>query len=137
MARFLILDSEAVHSIAHPSERGVSAKRAQAILTSAHRLGALVRVPAAVLVEVYRGRKEDAQIDRVLRRIARVVPTGLSIARLAGRLLTENRLDSRHAVDAIVVATTVRLGGGLIATHDPTDMRRLAQRFSNVKILSI
>ena len=30
------------------------------------------------------------------------------------------------AVDAMVVATAIRLGGGLILTHDPTDLRRLA-----------
>lgn len=97
----------------------------------------MIRIPAAVLVEVYRGRKEDAAIDSVVNRIGQVVPTGRSIARIAGKLLTENKLDSSHAIDAIVVATAIRLGGGLIATHDPKDLSRLAQRHANVKILQI
>lgn len=137
MARNLILDSEALSSLARPQERGAAKVRAQNLLEVAATMQAIVRVPAAVLVEVYRGRREDATIDRVLRRVARVVPTGFSIARLAGRLLAENRLDSAHAVDAIVVATAVRLGGGLIATHDPADIKRLAQRFSNVAVFAI
>ena len=137
MARFLILDSEALSALVHASRRSVETSQAQAVLTSAHRLGALIRVPAAVLVEVYRGRKDDAAVDHVLKRIARVVPAGQSIAKLAGGLLSRHRLDSAHAVDALVVATAVRLGGGLIATHDPRDMTRLAQGYPNVKVLAL
>jgi len=100
-------------------------------------MGALVRVPAAVLVEVYRGRKDDAAVDFAIKRIGRVVPAGQSIAKLAGRLLARHRLDSAHAVDALVVATAIRLGGGLIATHDPDDLGRLATEYPNVKTLAI
>lgn len=137
MARYLILDSEAITSLAFPSERGSSAKRAQAVLASAHRQAALIRIPAAVLVEVYHGKPRDAGIDRILGRIARIVPTGRSIARVAERLLREGGLDSSSAIDAIVVATAVRLGGGLIATNDPVDMSRLAGPFPNVKVVAI
>jgi predicted nucleic acid-binding protein len=137
VARFLILDSEALSALVHASRRSAETRRAQAVLASAHRLGALVRVPAAVLVEVYRGRKEDAGVDFVLKRVGRVVPAGQSIAKVAGGLLSRHRLDSAHAVDALVVATAIRLGGGLIATHDPEDMTRLAQGFPNVKVFAL
>lgn len=137
MARYLILDSEAISVLARPSERGASFKRARVILTSAHMHAAMIRVPAAVLAEVCRSQREDAALNRVIRRIARVIPTGQSIARLAGWLRAEHRLDTSSAIDAIVVATAVRLGGGLIATGDPSDLGRLAQRFSNVKILAL
>jgi predicted nucleic acid-binding protein len=100
-------------------------------------MGALVRIPAPVLVEIYRGRKDDAAIDHTIKRVGRVVPAGHSIAKLAGGLLAKYRLGSEHAIDAIVVATAIRLGGGLIATHDPKDMKRLAQAYPNVKVLAI
>jgi len=41
------------------------------------------------------------------------------------------------AIDALVVATAIRLGGGIVATHDPDDMRLLAARHLNVAILNI
>lgn len=36
------------------------------------------------------------------------------------------------AVDALVVATAVRLGGGIVLTHDPIDLTRLAAQHPNV-----
>ena len=136
MARFLILDSEALSALANPRERGAQARRAQAVLASAHRCDALVRVPAPVLVETCRGTARDAAVSRVLRHIP-VVPTDTQIARRAGALLDRHGLDSRHAVDAIVVATAIRLGGGLVATGDPDDIRLLASGFANVRVVAI
>ena len=45
-------------------------------------------------------------------------------------------MNSANAVDAIVVATAMALGGGTVATHDEHDIRRLAAR-SNVKVFVI
>lgn len=137
MARYLILDAEAVSALARAGQDPKAARRAQAVLTSAYRAGALVRVPAAALVEVYRGRRSDTAIDAALGRVARVVPMTHAIARRAGALLAARRLDSSHAVDATVVATAIRLGGGVIATHDPKDIRRLAAGHDNVKVFAI
>ena len=41
------------------------------------------------------------------------------------------------AVDAMVVATAIRLGGALIATADTHDLTALAQNHPNVKIWSL
>jgi hypothetical protein len=41
------------------------------------------------------------------------------------------------AIDALVVATAIRFGGGIVATHDPDDLRRLAARHPNVSILEL
>src|SRR4051794_19441888 len=105
MPEYVVLDSEAVSALAYPRERGASARRAQAVLVAAERRSALIRVPAAVLVEVYRGGRRDAAIDRVVNVPERVVAIDARVARLAGRMLGRHRLDSRHAVDAVVVAT--------------------------------
>lgn len=97
-----------------------------------------VRVPSAVLVELYRGAGSDEAVDLVLGRgFARVVTTGVRIARIAGHLLAAAGRGSEHAVDALVVATAIRLGGGLVLTHDPDDLEILAIDHSNVRIVPV
>jgi len=107
-------------------------------MRSAERRGEPVRVPSAVLVELYRGAGTDEAIDRVLKRgFARVVTTGVRVARIAGHLLAVAGRDSESAVDALVVATAVRLGGGLVLTHDPDDLELLAADHPNVRVVAI
>ena len=62
---------------------------------------------------------------------------GQATARVAGALRTRDRLDSRHTIDAFVIATSVRLGGGIVATADPDDLRSLARDHPNVSVESI
>lgn len=91
-----------------------------------------------VLVELYRGRGTDQPIDAVLARgFAQVVTSGARIARIAGHLLADAGAGSEMAIDALVVATAVRFGGGVVATHDPDDLSRLGGRHPNVAILEI
>lgn len=134
----LVLDSEALSALARPFEDRVRHERVRAAMRSAHRRNAPVRVPSVVLVELYRGRGTDEAIDRVLARgFAQVVTTGTRMARIAGHLLAEAGAGSEMAVDALVVATAVRLGGGVVVTHDPDDLRSLAARQANVSVLGI
>jgi len=134
VASVLLLDGEAVNALANARDRSVSARRAQALLDEAQRRGALVRIPAAVLVEVYRGGRADAKVDRVVGRGNRIVALDHATGRVAGRLRARDDLDSCHTVDATVVATAIRLGGGVIATADPDDLKRLARDNPNVAI---
>jgi predicted nucleic acid-binding protein len=134
MPGFVVLDAEAVSVLAWPRERAVAARRAQAVLAEAARRNALVRIPTAVLTETYRGTRRDAGIDRILGHGNRVVPLDHRTARLAGQLLGRDGLDSCHAVDATVVATAVRLGGAVVVTSDPQDLRSLARQHPNVAI---
>lgn len=107
-------------------------------MRSAERRGEPVRVPSAILVELYRGAGIDEAIDVELARgYARVVTTGVRIARIAGHLLAGTGAGSEMAVDALVVATAIRLGGGLILTHDPTDLENLAADYPNVRIAAV
>jgi len=134
----LILDSEALSALARPHEDRRRHERVRAALRIAERRRELVRVPSAVLVEVYRGGGTDQPIDLVLGRgFARVVTTGVRIARIAGHLLARVGSGSEMAVDALVVATAIRLGGGLILTHDPSDLRVLAADHPNVRVAQI
>lgn len=132
----LILDAEAVSTLARPRDNPDRHQRVRAAMHSAHRRNAPVRVPSAVLVELYRGHGTDEPIDALLGRgFAQVVTTGARIARIAGHLLAG--AGSELAIDALAVATAIRLGGGIVATHDPDDLHRLAGRHSNVSILEI
>lgn len=137
MPAFVVLDSEAVSALARARERGATARRVQAVLAEAARRNALVRVPSAVLAEVYRGGRGDAAVDRVVGRGNRVVPLDQRIARTAGGLLGRDELDSCHAVDASVVATAIRLGGAVVLTADPDDLRSLAREHRNVAIVPL
>lgn len=138
MARALILDSEALNSLARASERPALAHRARAILGMAHEEGALVRVPAPVLAELCRGRPADAAVNRVLNgRGIVVVDLAANTARRAGALLARARLDSAHAVDAFVVATAIEFGSAVIATGDPEDIGRLSAGLRDVRVFAI
>ena len=66
-----------------------------------------------------------------------MVTTGARVARVAGHLLAGLDAGSERAVDALVVATAIRFGGGIVATHDPDDVRRLAAGHPNVAIFDI
>jgi predicted nucleic acid-binding protein len=134
----LILDAEAVSALARPRQNPERHQRVRAAMRSAHRRNAPVRIPSAVLVELYRGHGTDEPIDALLGRgFAQVVTTGVRIARIAGHLLADAGVGSELAIDALAVATAIRLGGGMVATHDPDDLRRLAGRQTNVAILEI
>jgi predicted nucleic acid-binding protein len=110
----------------------------RAALRSAHTRNAPVRIPSAVLVELYRGRGADEAIDALLARgFTQIVTTGARTARVAGHLLANAGAGSEMAIDALVVATAIRFGGGLVVTHDPDDLRRLAAPHPNVTILRI
>ena len=132
MPTFVVLDSEAVSALAAPRERAVAARRAQAVLSEAARRNGLVRIPSAVLTEVYRGSRRDAGVDRVVGRGNRVVALDHRIARLAGALLGRDDLDSCHAVDASVIATAINLGGAVVVTGDTRDLEFLARDHHNV-----
>ena len=134
----LVLDSEAVSALARPHENTDRHQRVRAAMRSAHSRNAPVRVPSAALVELYRGHGFDEPIDALLARgFAQVVTTGARIARIAGHLLADADAGSELAIDALVVATAVRFGGGLVVTHDPEDLGLLASRNHNVAVVGI
>lgn len=134
----LVLDSEAVSALARPRQNPARHDRVRAAMRSAHQRNAPVRVPSVVLVELYRGRGLDEAVDSVLSRgFAQVVTTGARTARIAGHLLSDAGAGSEMAIDALVIATAVRFGGGIVATHDPGDLANLAAGNPNVAIFEI
>jgi len=138
MAEALILDAEALNALANAAKRRVLADRAHAVLGVAYEKGALVRVPAPVLAEVYRGPRFDAAVDYLLRDRGIVVcELTASIAKRAGHLLAAAGRSSEHAIDAFVVATALEFKTALIATGDPKDLQRLAAPYKRVKVFAV
>jgi hypothetical protein len=133
----LVLDTRALEVIADRRADPAAARRVRNMLAAAAQIGVPVVVPTAVLSEAYRGTPGDAAIDHVLGHGIRPITMGRAMARLAGALRSRDHLDSCHTVDAFVVATTARLGGGILATGDPDDMRSLARDHHSVRIESI
>jgi len=129
-----VLDTRALEVIADRRADPPASRRVRNMLAAAARAGVPVRVPNAVLAEAYRGTAADAEVDHVLGQGVRAVTMGRAMARLAGGLRARDRLDSCHTVDALVVAAAVRLGGGMIATGDPADLRSLARDHRNIRI---
>jgi predicted nucleic acid-binding protein len=130
----LVLDSEALFALTERRRTDIT-RRVRALLAIALDRDYDVVVPSAALAELYRGTPADASIDRVLAgRGLRVVTAGRRIVRVAGALRHRDRLDSCHVVDCIVVGTTIRLGGGVVATGDRYDMESLARDHPNVVV---
>jgi predicted nucleic acid-binding protein len=130
----LVLDTRALEVVADRQADPAAARRVRNMLTAAARFGVPVRVSTAVLAEAYRGTAADSAVDRVLHRVIRPITMGQAMARVAGGLRNRDRLESCHTVDAFVVATAVRLGGGIVATGDPDDLRSLARDHPNVRV---
>jgi predicted nucleic acid-binding protein len=138
MAEALILDAEAVNALAHPLDREVLAARASAVLSHAFERRALVRVPAPVLAEVCRGTRYDSAVNHLLNNPGvGVYELNRVVAQQAGHILARAKLSSTHAVDAFVVATALQFDVAVIATGDPTDIRRLAAPFRRIGILAL
>jgi predicted nucleic acid-binding protein len=133
----IILDTRALEVIADPKADSRATQRMRDLLAVAARTGTPVRVPTAVLAEVYHSTAADAAVDRVLGKGIRPITLGQSMARQAGGLKYRDRLDSCHTVDAVVVATSIRLGGGIIATGDPDDLQSLARVHANIKVQAL
>lgn len=130
----VVLDTRAVEVLADRTADPGAARRLRDLLAWAVRRDVPVRIPTAVLAEAYSGTGADVGVDRVLNRGVRAITLGRAAARLAGTLRHRVRLDSCHTVDAVVVATALRLGGGIVATGDPDDIGVLARDHRNVAV---
>ncbi|CAN5656911.1 MAG: VapC toxin family PIN domain ribonuclease [Euzebyaceae bacterium] len=128
-AQRLILDSGAVIAVSRHDVRG------RAALAAAHEAGAEVSIPSVVVAETVRGTATDAPVNRIIKAVGEVSWADESIGRLAGALLGAGR--SNATVDAVVVASAIGAGGGVILTGDPGDLEALAVDHPDVVIRSL
>src|SRR5713226_2436200 len=132
----LLLDSEALSALSHgpPGRRD----RVRALIIEMRRRELPVGTVAAVLAEVVRGRRQDAEVFAGLRRErVEVYPVDTRVGVRAGQLLGAARSGSERAVDAFIVAVADLAGGAVIATVDLADLERFAAQATNVAIADI
>ncbi len=125
----LILDSGGVIALSRHD------LRARATLAAAREAGVEVSVPSVVVAETVRGSAEDASINRVIKAVGEVTAVDQGTGRVAGALLGAAR--STSTVDALVVASAIELGGGVVLTGDPEDLERLADGHPEVVISAL
>jgi predicted nucleic acid-binding protein len=130
----VVLDSEAMWSLTR--RPGANPKGALAALTAARENNWDVVVPAAVLAELYRGRRQQQSIDAALSAHGdiTVAATDQRLARYIGSLLAQASMGSEHHVDATVVAVALAAGGGLVVTGDLDDLQTLAAHAPGVAV---
>lgn len=133
----VVLDSEALSVLATPNDRGISRRRAAAVLAVAAASGSRVIVPAPVLAEVGRTRGRARAVDAILPKLS-IVSTDRRIAQRAGLLLGQSKRTSADAIDAFVAATAAEHRPAVVLTSDPAgDLRPLAAGLSNVEVQTL
>ncbi len=128
-AKRLILDSGAVIALSRHDHR------ARAALAAAWEAGAEVSIPSLVVAETVRGWAKDAPVNRVIKAVGEVTPADERTGRVAGAVL--GSAGSSSTVDAVVVASAIDLGGGVILTGDPEDLEALARRHPEVVVQAL
>lgn len=137
MSRVLVLDSEAISSLAR--RRGGRFDEVRAATEAARRLRRDVVTPAVILAELYRGRGQNQVVDSCLSRESFIVvrDTDRELARYVGGILGAAGADSDDLADAHAVAVAVEAGGGLILTADEDDLERLSAPYPNIQVAKI
>lgn len=122
----LILDSGAVIALSRNDHR------ARATLAAAWEAGVEVAIPSVVVAETVRGAAKDASVNRVIKSVGEVTAAEEATGRVAGALLGATR--STSTLDALVIASAIELGGGVVLTGDPDDLEPLASGHPEVVI---
>lgn len=138
-AGVLVLDNEGVSKAA--TDRAMYAR-----LKVAYEDGHRVVTSAAILTETLRGTSRDAEVRRVLARVA-IEPVTEVIGQRAGHLIGAAGMSARQAVDAMVAATAIeqaeqaeaadRVPSVIIVTSDLPDLTKLVAGRSGVAVVHV
>jgi predicted nucleic acid-binding protein len=125
----VVLDSEGLWVVARNDSDD-----ARAVLAASRQAGVPVLVPAAVLAGTLFGDERDARANQALKRL-QVVSLTASVARSAAELKRLAGMSGVAAtIDAVVVATSVAAGGGVVLTSDVEDVRALANCARGIRV---
>jgi predicted nucleic acid-binding protein len=106
-------------------------QRMSRVYTTAVSDGLIITVPAAVIVEWWRGRSDAA--DTILRGV-RVEPLDIELAKVAGEAITA--VPGSTPIDSLVMASAARRGD-IVYTSDVRDLTRLRNYFPEVRVLGV
>ena len=125
----LILDSGAVIALSRHDQQ------ARASLAAAWEAGVAVSIPSVVVAETVRGSAKDAAVNRIIKAVGEVSGADEGTGRIAGALLGAAR--SHSTIDAVVVASAIEGGGGVILTGDPDLLGALADGHPEVVVRAL
>jgi predicted nucleic acid-binding protein len=135
----MVLDNEGVSKAA--TDRAMYVR-----LKVAYDDGHRVLTSAAILAEILRGTSRDAEVHRVLARVA-VEPVTKTIGQRAGQLIGAAGMSAQQAVDAMVAATAIeqakqaeaadRSASVLIVTSDLPDLTKLVAGRPGVAVVRV
>lgn len=138
-AGVMVLDNEGLSKAA--TDRAMYVR-----LKVAYEDGHRVLTSAAILAELLRGTSRDAEVRRVLARIA-VEPVTESIGQRAGHLIGAAGMSTQQSVDAMVAATAIeqaeqaeaadRAPSVLIVTSDLPDLTKLVAGRPGVAVVRV
>jgi len=118
-----------------PSALSRNDVRARAALAAAREARIEVSIPSVVIAETVRGSTKDASVNRVVKALGQVSVAGEHTGPTAGALLAVTR--SSSTIDALVVASAIERGGGVVLTGDPDDLEPLASGHPEVVISAL
>ena len=128
----LVLDSEGLWAVAWNDSEA-----ARAALSASRTAGVPVVVPSVILAETLYGDQRDARANQALKNLV-VLPTTEHMARMAALLKRQSGMRGVKAtIDALVVATSIDLGGSAVLTSDVGDIDRLAAVFADLRVKAI
>jgi len=135
----MVLDNEGVSKAA--TDRAMYVR-----LKVAYEDGHRVLTSAAILAEILRGTTRDAEIHRVLARVA-VESVTEALGQRAGQLIGAAGMSAQQAVDAMVAATAIeqaehaevadRSASVLIVTSDLLDLTKLVAGRPGVAVVHV
>ncbi len=135
----MVLDNEGVSKAA--TDRALYVR-----LKVAYDDGHRVLTSAAILAEILRGGSRDAEMHRVLARVA-VEPVSEAIGQRAGHLIGAAGMSAGQAVDAMVAATAIaeaeqaeaadRVASVLIITSDLPHLTKLVAGRTGVAVVHV
>ncbi len=135
----MVLDNEGVSKAA--TDRAMYVR-----LKVAYDDGHRVLTSAAILAEILRGGSRDAEVHRVLARVA-VEPVSEAIGQRAGHLIGAAGMSAGQAVDAMVAATAIaeaeqaepadRVASVLIITSDLPHLTKLVAGRTGVAVVHV
>ena|SRR5215472_463015 len=138
-AGVMVLDNEGISKVA--TDRAMYVR-----LKVAYDEGHRVLTSAAILAEVLRGGSRDAEVHRVLARMA-VEPVSEAIGQRAGHLIGAARMSTSDAVGAMVAATAIaeaeraeasdRAASVLIVTSDLPHLTKLVAGRAGVAVAHV
>lgn len=109
-------------------------KRMRTVVKTVRISGAVLIVPAPVIIEWWRGTRRHRHLQSSILAAVHIEPTTGELAKLAGEAI--EAIHGATPIDALVMASAAQRGD-LVYTSDFDDLQRLRDYFPNVRVMHV